>query len=410
MSNNNIMNTSLINGPINVIRMEGQINNIHKIIYIYMDYHLPTNRQLQCDDTAIDIQYHFAENLKNVDKNIDFFLEIWPSHISTKQNIYRGRYIDEVARYFKKHIHHKKNIKETSLKRNKTLKRNETINNKNIIRYHFIDIRDVLETNIYRLLSDLLDIFGSYSCNKTYPDTKLLIDLITKLHNNYNLLYDITFNHKKYDESTILPEYKDTYIIIEYYINKIKSKYENKNIASIINNKLNTFIKPYFDNIFNLLKNVNNIIKQIEKIDTSFLNLKLQDVNGIKKYSYGYLSSNLNKLIFELNDLINIIDNESLHLFSRYVDVFFLRRFLDKNYITNAITYTGSAHSIIYITTLLQDFDFKITNYSYSKINNIDELNKKIKNAKENYEIEELLYPSILTQCSNLKNFPSKFN
>jgi len=399
------MNTSLINGPLNVIRMEGQINNIHKIIYIYMDYHLPTNRQLQCDETAIDIQYHFAENLKNIDKDIDFFLEIWPSHIHTKQNIYRGRYIDEVARYFKKHIHHKKDINHK-----KILKRNEIINSKNIIRYHFIDIRDVLETNIYRLLSDLMDIISTYSCNKTYHDTKLLNELVNKLHYSYKLLYDITYNHIKYDEKNILPEYKDTITIIEYYINKIISKYENKNIESIINNKLQTFIKPHFDNIFNLLKNMNNIIKQIEKIDTSFLHLKLQDNNGIKKYSYGYISSNLNKLIFELNELIDKIDNDSLHLFSRYVDVFFLRRFLDKNYITTAITYTGSAHSIIYITTLLQEFDFKITHYSYSKINNINELNKKIKNAKENYEIEELLYPSILSQCSNLTNFPLKFN
>jgi hypothetical protein len=229
------------------------------------------------------------------------------------------------------------------------------------------------------------------------------------LYNSYNLLYKLTFNNIKYGETKILPEYKDTYSIIEYYINKILSKYENKNIKSIINNKLHTSVKPYFQNIFNLLKNITNIIQQIENINTSFLHLKLQDSNGIKKYSYGYISTNLNKLLFELNELINVIDNDSLHLFSRYVDIFFLRRFLDKNYITTAITYTGSAHSIIYITTLIQEFDFKITHYSYSKINNINDLNKKIKDAKENYEIEELLYPSILSQCSNLKDFPPKF-
>ena len=214
-----------------------------------MDLHNPIDRQLQCDETAIDVQYHFAENLKNIDKNIDFFFEIMPSRISTKQNMYRGRYTDEVARYFKKHIHHKKDINHK-----KKIKRNEIINNKNIIRYHFIDIRDVLQTNNNQLLSYLMEIIGTYSCNKTYPDTKLLNELVNKLHYSYKLLYDITFSNTKYDKSKILPEYKDTIDIIEYYINKIKLKYENKDIEVIINSNLHTIIKPYFDNIFTLLK------------------------------------------------------------------------------------------------------------------------------------------------------------
>jgi len=385
------MNTSLINGPINVVRLEGKINNIHKVLYIYMDYHFPVNRQLQCDDTAIDIQYHFAEKLKNIDTNIDFFLEIWPSHISTKHAIYRGRYIDEVARYFKKYINHK-------IIKPKVLKRNESTNN--ITRFHFIDIRDALESDIYKTLIKLLDILQNCLHNNIFPNTKLLNDLIIKLHDNYNLLYDITFNHVKYDK---------THVLIDHYINKITSKYENNTIASVINDKLNTLIKPYFNNIFKLLKNASNVIDQIEKNNISTLHLKFDNIYGIKTYTYGHLSSTTT-MTSNLNNIIDEIDHNSLLLFSRYVDVFFLRRFLDKKYITNAITYTGSSHSITYIITLLQDFDFKITHCAYSKINNINKLNKKIKKAKHKYEVEKLLYPPILTQCSDLKKFPMNFN
>ena len=34
------MSSVLINGPINVIRLEGKINNIKKVLYIFMDVHV----------------------------------------------------------------------------------------------------------------------------------------------------------------------------------------------------------------------------------------------------------------------------------------------------------------------------------------------------------------------------------
>jgi hypothetical protein len=391
------MNTRLINGPINVLRLEGNINNISKIIYIYMDYHLPINKQLQCNDFSIDIQHHFTENLKHINNNIDFFLEIWPSKLSIKDNIYKGRYIDEVARFFKKNINHSK------------LKKQD-IHNKNIIRYHYIDIRDVLETTIYQLLLEFLNIVKKNSCNETFPDIELLNEIKNKLSESYNLIYDITFNEKSYDETTILPEYKDTYNIIKQYINKILFKYKNLNIKSIINNKLYDLVKPYFKKIFNLLDKITEIIDKIKYMNTSHLKLKHVVINGNNNYGYGYSLPALRKLLFQLTEYIDAIDTYSLYLFSKYIDIFFLRRFLDKEYITTAITYTGSDHSIIYITILLQEFNFNITHCSYNKLNNIMELNNKIKNIKKNYEIKNLLYPPILSQCSNLNNFPQYFN
>ena len=63
-----------------------------------------------------------------------------------------------------------------------------------------------------------------------------------------------------------------------------------------------------------------------------------------------------------------------------FMDVYFLRRFLDKKYITNTVTYTGINHSINYIYALVKYFDFKITHASYMKYD-IKEATKKIKNS-----------------------------
>ncbi len=85
-----------------------------------------------------------------------------------------------------------------------------------------------------------------------------------------------------------------------------------------------------------------------------------------------------------------------------------MRRFLDKDYITNAITYTGSAHSCTYIEILTQEFDFVITHTSYSTISDLSELNRVVK-TKKSTELDEIFYPPILNQCSELSNFPKNF-
>jgi hypothetical protein len=45
-----------VNGPINVVRLEGIINNIKKVIYVFFDYHSPLIYQTRCeDDSSISI-------------------------------------------------------------------------------------------------------------------------------------------------------------------------------------------------------------------------------------------------------------------------------------------------------------------------------------------------------------------
>ena len=89
--------------------------------------------------------------------------------------------------------------------------------------------------------------------------------------------------------------------------------------------------------------------------------------------------------------------------------MFFLRRFLDKKYITNAITYTGAFHFNVYIDILAKDFGFKITHAAYSKYPNLDELNRQV--LKTDFgELGFIFNQPIRTQCSNLEDFPKNFS
>ena len=54
-----------------------------------------------------------------------------------------------------------------------------------------------------------------------------------------------------------------------------------------------------------------------------------------------------------------IFDEQFVEFFGRFTDIFFLRRFLDKEYITNAIVYAGALHINTYIDILIKEFDFK---------------------------------------------------
>ena len=66
-----------INGPINIVRIEGEINGIKKILYLYFDFHMDVTQQTKCEDYLSDdvTKYIKKELLETSDKDIDFFME-----------------------------------------------------------------------------------------------------------------------------------------------------------------------------------------------------------------------------------------------------------------------------------------------------------------------------------------------
>ena len=71
---NNILELS---GPINIIRLEGNVETINKVLYLFTDHHNPVDEQTKCKSKN---SMHCLKYIKKIarehpDKIIDFFIE-----------------------------------------------------------------------------------------------------------------------------------------------------------------------------------------------------------------------------------------------------------------------------------------------------------------------------------------------
>ena len=77
-------------------------------------------------------------------------------------------------------------------------------------------------------------------------------------------------------------------------------------------------------------------------------------------------------------------------MYTTFTNAYFLRRFLDKDYIRNVITYCGRYHGLNYIYFLIKYFNFEITkiyNPNGLTINNIMDKIKRTYDFKEVYNL-----------------------
>ena len=65
------MTSKFVSGPINCIRLEGNVGSIKKVLYIFMDVHETVYEQTECEDmSAPDVKKYFADSFSNIrDKN-----------------------------------------------------------------------------------------------------------------------------------------------------------------------------------------------------------------------------------------------------------------------------------------------------------------------------------------------------
>ena len=394
--------TIKLNGPINVVRMEGHINNIKKVIYIFMDEHIDIDQQTDCNDPhdSIDINIFFRnsfENLKYTKKTYDFFLETFPHGLAydLNESLYSTRtseeiYIEKLWKFFYESVHFdKKNNTLTSLFSN--------------VRLHYIDIRNVL----YSFIVDPL-LFAIHQLSEIHNLTHDIVN--TSLETVINFLKKLqimlstnNFHSSKQQIITKLDSH-----IIDFLLNaNIRQKYFDQ-FSYLLNKLVNGY------NHINVKKKLVNIYVK------KFIFTKLEDYIYDLDLLYDKVK-NLTGKDYENNDFVKELKNDLNHfhqaLFAyaaRFVDLYFLRRFLDKDYVTNAIIYTGAAHSVSYIY-ILNSFNFEITHCAYSAFENIDHLNKAVSNIK-NFPFEDSLFDLIdlfvllvSKQCSDISDFPDNF-
>ena len=414
LSKNFDIDTIQVSGPVNVVRLEGKIHGIQKVIYLFMDIHIPIDEQTECGNIySKDVNKYFAEiftQLNKSDKKYDFFMEIRPTEIlRTNDNIYfRQKYINQVVKLFSMAFSYDKEKNKVNIS-----------NYFNNVRLHYLDIRDYMKFHI-------LDAFDEafYVSKNIYQDSYMDSSKIAHM-------MELLINGKKQLDATIdilenpadlIPKQKNPKIRSSYskiiepemiadFSNKMRNIYDHDDIKTKMN--------KLFDKLIIDFKKFSEWIQSSTDRLTKHQNL-IRDTRGKftrddefeKKTNIIGLSPYKMRMIKV--DFVNTCEKiymDTIDIFADLTDIYFMRRFLDKDYITNAIVYSGYVHSDNYIRILLIDHGFKITHVAHSPINDIYPLEKEIKSRIQNGEhLTDLFYSVDETQCSDLTHFPKNFD
>ena len=346
---------SYVNGPVVVIRLEGKINNIKKIIYLFGDIHYPKNEQTKCEKNYIDFVKYLKTNILNNEYTVDFFFELGPLFNHTIIPKINKKHIDNIAHYFINTIKNKKHKPKDNKKTSDDSKKQN-----NNLRLHYVDYRDFLKNRFNNILKNLKN--NIISKKKDIE----IIKILKSLKDEYNI------NIQKIISKDISENNSDS-INIDNFMYKIFVKYSNEKVKNIL---LNSFIIEEIENMsHNFNKSVDYFIDNIKTIDK---------ITIFKK-----------------------IDRYSFKTYSYIIDIYFLRRFLDKSYITHGVVYMGVYHVLFYVYILVKYFNFNITHISNN--GDIKELNNIIKNNIFTNEHVSQYIRKFNLQCSDVEHFPENF-
>lgn len=295
----------LVNGPVNIVRLEGEIENRKKVLYVFFDIHSHIPYQTECDEIdAISLTKYITEEINTTPNKIayDIFVEINQKDIGNIQLEYKAHYLYQVRKLIS--AKYKKDIN---------------------VRYHYFDIRD---------LEFLVDIIDKFSIS--IPNFKNQFVFVSK---QIYEIYKTFFKNKKNNKTA----------------SKIWTKYKHKNIKHILKKQLE-FCEKLFEELLDLL------VKIEKEYDEKILfggpdKLKQEPYNIIDITGNIDRINLMSKLNIDIHNVRVIFNNAMLYL----TDIYLLRRFLDKDYITNGLVYTGALHSADFIDILTNKFNFKIT-------------------------------------------------
>ncbi|HLX54868.1 MAG TPA: hypothetical protein VKR58_13060, partial [Aquella sp.] len=288
-----------------------------------------------------------------------------------------------------------------------------------------VDVRDfAIRNSINAYFGQISHIIGNIYQQKSYSMSQLkqLSEQIQIIQSEISTLYiNLYKNHNlfnpKFDQSmysaheskmyNISPV--DNYFLTQQFISKILTKYENASVKKIIVQIIQTELHDMFINYLNqldqVLTKIHEIISELNKFEHNPSEILLQQSDH--SYFYGIDRTQHLTRVLELRDMSNSIFN-FIDIGVYLMDLYLLRRALDKNYVTNIIAYTGAHHSQNYIRLLIKYFGFDLTKWSYLKTD-AKKATQIIKQSRSFLDLSVLFSPVILVQCSNIKSFPKLF-
>jgi hypothetical protein len=411
----------MVNGPLNVIRVEGKINGKLKVLYLFGDTHTAVENQTECDDIhAHDVDKYILEQFKKQceetknkngscdnEQKIDMFLEISPDGMTRDSfyNTHKHIYIQKIKKIF---------MNQFMTHKNKTILANDYDN----VRLHYIDFR----TYFPKLLSDTIDLMvkktHEYGALKTKIHDNISLIKIIKTQcinmlkimkkpkkNNINIQIDATRDKMDVTETTDIQKFQ----ILENMFYKIRNVYHNDNIKQKINEAFDLHVVKEYENFIKYVEETKLAFDDLLiKINESKYKLIYKKNGFLSDVNYGY-DDNIENIQKELSVRVNKIRDYESTLNFMIIDYYMVRRMLDKEYISNSINYAGLAHTANTMYLLLKYFDFDITHIAKSSGNDLKKLKKNIVNLK--YPSEAIFYiiPPEKLQCSNLTDFPEQF-
>lgn len=189
--------------------------------------------------------------------------------------------------------------------------------------------------------------------------------------------------------------------------NKMLNVYNHEQVKNILLNDAPfiTIIKNSISVALKCFDQLMNIANEFNKIMTNNYDKMFK---GKFFYEYGIDKITKNEYSSKILEIGENIGTVLLNIYVFIMDLYFLRRFLDKDYITNTIAYTGYLHTFNYLFILVKYFDFKITHSTSSEIE-MSKLESIIKKKEYSEDIMALYMPKIFYQCIDMSSFPAKF-
>lgn len=362
----------LVSGPINIAHLRSPDNK--KNVYIFFDVHAEKEKQTKCDTDSKDIVEFFNEIFIKAKKTIDFMVEINPSHI-VEENSEIGEdfgYLDTIRAFTIKHF----NITEDGTT---VIKSKEYPN----VRIHYVDIRDTF-----------LSLVDRETVSRWVYDEKYIYDYTTKynfraLKRNVNYIVerikdvqDLFYGKNKTKKINMLKLYsnhkngkyykikkKEHEIILKYILTKIQSRISNVKLIDVVEFMANKELLPTLKKIVKIQKALNNCERS-----NDFFELSYNFYDAIIDYSVPLM------------------------------DMYTIRRIVDKNYIDNVFLYVGADHACNDIMILINMLNYDLVNIAKHSENSLEELKRKIRNTMD-YKIVREYIAKDIHQCSNHTSF-----
>ncbi len=296
-----------IEGPVNIVKLEGTTNNNHKTIYLFMDIH--NDKSIEKQTAGVHIVDFLHSYFQQMAEPFSFYMEIQKTTLK-KGSVVGTKYMDQVANFFISQSRSYPNVK-----------------------FYCSDVRDKLH---------LYDLINEYQ--KLYQLIKHKALLCSIHHADINDMKAI--NGKFHD--IVFPVYNNVFCdgpnrTISKLVNGTNEGTVHYNIMDIIGKD----IHPDFMALFDKIEYVTKILDD----GTIFLKENML--------------SNTTFFLSQVNKLFGSIVDEYQKVVTKLSDLFVIKRFLDNRGPNKALVYTGISHALYMTYVLVKYYDFQIRAYSY---------------------------------------------